>query len=165
MKFILITSLCFFLGSSVCGQIAGGEKASVNITEISLAKDDGKGSVGEIAESFFTTDTPIHFLIRLDSVESITVKMNLVAVKAAGLKPETKSVNVSYTTDGSQNQVNFDASPGGVWAAGKYRADIYINNKLIESRAFDIEKSPSQIEPPKPLPTKTFAPRRKTRKN
>ncbi len=166
MKFVLIVSFCLFFVSTVGGQIAEGDnKSVVGIAEISLARDDGKGNVGEITNKFVTTDTPIHFLIQLDSTESVTVKMNLIAVKAVGLKPETRSINVSYTTDGMQNQVNFDASPNGVWAAGNYRADIYINGKFAESRTFEIEKSPTEPVAKKNLPAKTFAPRKKIRKN
>ena len=166
MKLVLIISLCLFLGLNVAGQYADSEKKLANgIESISLARDDGKGNIGQTTTKFFTTDKPIHFLINLDSLAPVTVKMNLIAVKAVGLKPETKSVNVSYTTDGKQNQVNFNASPNGVWAAGSYRADVFVNGKLAESRVFDIEKSPNEIAPPKPLPTKTFAPRKKARKN
>lgn len=166
MKFVLAILFCLLFVSTVCGQIGEGDnKPVVGIAEISLARDDGKGNVGEITNNFATTDTSIHFLIQLDSVESVTVKMNLIAVKAVGLKPETRSVNVSYTTDGTQNQVNFDASPNGVWAAGNYRADIYINGKLAGSRTFEIEKSPTEPVPKKNLPAKTFAPNKKPRKN
>lgn len=166
MKFVLLISLCLLLGLNVSGQIVDDDKKPVTgVEEILLARDDGKGKAGETTEKFSTTDVPIHFLIQLDSDKAVTVKMNLIAVKAAGLKPESKSVAVSYTTDGTQNQVNFDASPNGVWAAGNYRADVYINGKLAQSRTFDIEKSSNAIESKQPLPTKTFAPRKKIRKN
>ena len=165
MKFIFLISLCLLLGLSVAGQTDNDKKPADGIADISLARDDGKGKAGEITEKFSVTDVPIHFLIQLDSDRAVTVKMNLIAVKAAGLKPETKSVNVSFTTDGTQNQVNFDASPNGVWAAGNYRADIYINGKLARSHIFDIEKSPNEVEKKTVLPTRTFAPRKRTRTN
>lgn len=164
MKLVLVISLCLFLGSSVTGQTASAVQTAVGIESISLARDDGAGKAGEMTEKFLTTDTPIHFLIRLDSTAPVTVRMNLVAVKAAGLKPETRSINVSYTTDGTQNQVNFDASPDGVWAAGSYRADIFTNGVFAESLAFEIEQSPNAART-KPTPTtENFAPRKRTRK-
>lgn len=166
MKFIFSIALCLFLGWNASGQItADYKRTAAGIKEISLAKDDGKGNIGEITGSFLTTDTPIHFIIQLDSMESVTVKMNLIAVKAVGMKPETKSIDVSFTTNGKQSQVNFDASPSGLWAAGNYRADIFLNGKLAESCSFDIEKSPNEPEPKKSVPAKNFAPRKKTRKN
>ena len=166
MKFIFSIALCLFLGWNAGGQTtAAVQTVPAAIKEISLARSDGKGGIGETSEKFTTTDAPIYFVIQLDSFEPVTVKMNLIAVKAEGLRPETKSVNVSYTTDGKQSQVNFNASPSGVWAAGNYRADFYLDGKLVESRSFEIEKSPNAAEPKKPLPVKTFAPRKRTRRN
>ncbi len=159
MKYILLIALCLFSGWNAAAQTA------VGIKEISLAKDDGKGGIGEITEKFLTTDVPIYFIIQLDSLDPVTVKMNLIAVKAAGMKPESKGIDVSFTTNGKQDRINFNASPSGVWAAGNYRADIFINGKLAESRTFDIEKSPNEPEPKKTVPAKNFAPRKKPRKN
>lgn len=166
MKLIFTSFFLFFLGLNVFGQNAAADtKFLSNIKEIALAKDDGKGNAGAITEKFLTTDTPVHFIIRLNSFDRVTVKMNLIAVKAAGLKPETKSVDVSYTTDGKQNEVYFHAMPDGFWAAGNYRADIFLNGKLSESIKFDIEKSPTEPELKKPVAAKNFAPRKKPRKN
>ncbi|MDQ2746893.1 MAG: hypothetical protein M3T96_06515 [Acidobacteriota bacterium] len=166
MKFISIIFLCFLFALNVCGQsTSGGKTAAVGINEILLARDDGRGKAGEICENFTTTDVPIHFLIQLNSVEPVTVKMNLIAVKVAGMKPETKSIAVSFTTDGTQNQVSFDASPNGAWAAGNYRADVFINGKLSDSRAFDIGQSLRETAAQKPVTVKTFVSRKKSRKN
>ena len=169
MKFVLVISLCFFFSLNNLAQSDLDDKTSeVAVEEISLARDNSDGKAGETTDRFLTTDAPIHCLIQLSSTKSAIVKMILVAVKADGLKPETKSVSVSYTTNGKQNQVYFNASPDGVWAAGSYRADIYINGKFAKSRAFEIEKSPNEtIKPPRPAP-KSFAPRKvvkKPRKN
>jgi hypothetical protein len=70
----------------------------VNVSEIYLAKDDGTGKAGEAATAFETTDVPIHCVVQLDSAESVTVKMQLVAVNVPGVKPGTKVVATSYTT-------------------------------------------------------------------
>ncbi len=79
--------------------------------------------------------------------------MNFVAVKAGGLKPETKVVMVSYKTNGKHNVVNFNASPETVWAAGAYRVDILIDGKLAKGLEFEIKKSPKEITKEKqPLP-------------
>ena len=168
MKIFLSISLGLLFGLNAFAQSVGTDKNSaVTIEQITLARDDGKGKAGDAAEKFLTTDIPIHCFIQLSSDQATTVKLILVAVKAVGLKPETKSVSVSYTTDGEQNQVNFNASPKGVWAAGIYRADIYIDGKLAESRTFEIEKSLKKPDDMKPAAPKSFAPRlnKKQRKN
>ena len=169
MKFVLAISFCLFFTLHNFAQSDLGDKTSeVAVEEISLARDNGDGKAGEITDKFITTDTPIHCLIQLSSTKSAAVKMILVAVKADGLKPDTKSVSVSYTTNGNQNRVNFKASPEGIWAAGSYRADIYINGRLAKSRTFEIEKSVKETEKLTRTARKSFIPHKigkKPRKN
>lgn len=169
MKIFLIVSCCLIFGFNGFAQTQEtSDGAAVIVEELVLARDDGDGKAGEITEKFTTTDTPIHCYVQLSSTTAVTVKMILVAVKAVGLKPETKSVSVSYTTNGKQNQVNFDASPEGVWAAGSYRVDIFIDGKPAKSRTFEIEKSAKEIAEDKSAAQKNFAPRKtpkKPRKN
>ena len=165
MKIFLIVSLCLFFNLNVLAQSeAITADSKVSIEEITRARDDGSGEAGEATDKCLTTDNPIYCVIQLSSLKSTTVKMILVAVKADGLKPETKSVSVSYTTDGKQNRVNFNASPDGVWAAGDYRADIYIDGKFAQSQTFKIEKSAKEIKPEKQTTPQNFAPRKTTKK-
>lgn len=141
MKIVGALFVCLLLCFAAFGQTARSEnKTEIAVEEITLARDDGSGEMGDEAESFLTTDVPIHCSILLNSVESATVKMNFVAVKAAGLKPESKVVTVSYKTNGNHNRVNFTASPAKVWATGQYRVDIFIDGKLSESKEFEITK-------------------------
>ena len=91
--------------------------------------------------------------------------MVLVAVNVPGMKAETKSVTISFTTNGKQNIVNFRANPEGIWVAGKYRADVFINNKPAGNKEFMIEK-PNTIEK-ETVPKTDTKPKtaRRTRKN
>ena len=168
MRIILIISFCLIFGFSICAQTpANAGSSDVMVEELVLARDDN-GKPGEITEKFTTTDTPIHCFVQLSSIKPVTVKMILVAVKAVGLKPETKSVSVSYTTNGKQNQVNFDASPESVWAAGSYRVDIFIDGKPAKSQAFEIVKSAADVAAEQSVAPKNFVPRKtpkKPRKN
>ncbi|MGC2239062.1 MAG: hypothetical protein WA584_23105, partial [Pyrinomonadaceae bacterium] len=113
MKIVFILLCCLFLAPGVFAQIQ--EIQEVAVEEISLARDDGNGKAGEEAEIFGTKDVPIHCLVQLNSLKSVTVKMNLVAVKVAGVKAETKVVTVSYKTNGNQNRVKFTGKPDGLW--------------------------------------------------
>ncbi len=150
MKLVLTVFLCLFSGLNAFSQTKEDNiNQTVGVEEISLANSGDKAV--DATDRFRTADVPIFCFIQLDSEKPATVKMILVAVKAAGLKPETKIVTVSYTTEANQNQVNFTASPNnGVWAAGDYRVDVYIGGKLAKSRSLVIEKSPQEIEKQKP---------------
>lgn len=114
--------------------------AIAGIDEIYLAKDDGTGSAGEPAAAFITTDVPIFCVILLNSTRPVTVKMNLVVVSVPGVKAETHVVSTTYTTKDSQNRVNFTGKPHGLWVAGKYRVDIFIDGKQAATKTLVIAK-------------------------
>ncbi|MEP6902281.1 MAG: hypothetical protein ABJA66_11055 [Actinomycetota bacterium] len=163
MKIIFISLLCLFFAFSAFAQDEKiQELQTVGVEEIYLAKDNGEGKAGEVAENFLTTDIPIYCVVMLDSSKPATVKMNFVAVDVKGVKAETKVLSVSYKTNGKQNRVNFTGKPEGVWTAGNYRIDIFIEGKLAVGKSFEIKKSltevqktPTQVEsfvPPKPKP-------------
>ena len=160
MKIVALLFLCLFFAVNGFAQI----ESAGSVEEVALARDDGSGKPGAATDKFSTTDNPIHCVIQLDSSRAITVKMILTAVKVVGLKPETKSVSVSYTTNGSQNQVSFTASPNGVWSAGSYRADIYLDGVLAKSLPFEIVKSQNEIAAEKSPAPKNFVPRKVPKK-
>ncbi|HXG84038.1 MAG TPA: hypothetical protein VNI84_08425 [Pyrinomonadaceae bacterium] len=170
MKIILALSLCIFLGFSTFAQSEKSENGAekTGVEEISLARDDGSGNPGAAAANFNTSDIPIYCLIQLASVKAVTVKMNLVAVVAPGLKPGKIVVAVVYKTDGKQRGVTFNAAPEKNWTAGKYRVDILLDGKPAKSLDFEIQKSPKEIEREKLTPPKPKSPakaKQKTRKN
>lgn len=140
MKAILLLLSCALFTLSISGQVTGVE-------EVYLARDDGKGQPGEVVSTFNPTDIPIHCIVRLDSIKIATVKMSLMAVKVAGVKPETKVVTVSFTTKANQNQVNFTGRPDKFWTPGAYRVDVFLNGKLAQSHDFLIEKAGGEMAP------------------
>jgi hypothetical protein len=152
---ILLISL-FTLGISAQSE-QSGIPAAFGIEEIYLAKDEA-GKAGAVTESFSTVDVPIHCVVRLDSMKTVTVKMNFVAEKVPGVKPETKVISISYKTDGAQNQVNFIGKPDGQWIAGTYRIDIYIDEAAAASKRFEIKKTPQKSEKTPLQNVKNFVP-------
>ncbi|CAN5442645.1 MAG: hypothetical protein ACR2M8_00785 [Pyrinomonadaceae bacterium] len=111
------------------------------IGELYIAKDDGTGNAGEASIDFVTTDVPLYCVVLLNVTGKVTVKMNLIAVSVPGVRAETKVVTTTFTTRENQNRVNFSGHPDGKWAAGKYRADIYINNEFAEKLDFEIRRT------------------------
>ena len=143
LKLFVVLFVCC---ASAFAQEADPSTPRVNVAELYLAKDDGTGKAGDAVTAFETTDVPIYCVVKLDSAESVTVKMQLVAVSVAGVKPETKVVATSYTTKDLQDRVNFTGSPKGQWVAGRYRVDIYIDNVQVASREFAVQKA-TQAKP------------------
>lgn len=126
---------------------AGSRPDKDVVAEIYLARDDGSGKAGDAVTEFRVTDIPIYCVVNLNSTDPVTVRMNLVAAAVAGVKADTKVVTTSYTTKNGQSRVNFTGRPDGKWVAGKYRADIYVNDKLVWSRDFTIGTQFPTIKP------------------
>ena len=114
---------------------------SPSVEEIYLAKDDGNGKAGEQVTEFRTTDVPIYCVILLESNVKTVVKMNFVALRVSGVKPETKVVTATYTTTEGQNRVNFSGRPDGQWTPGRYRVDLFLNGKIVKNVEFEIKGS------------------------
>ena len=158
MKFGAVFLMFLFLAPALIAQ-APASPPGPRIEEVYLAKDNGSGKAGEQADEFRTTDIPIYCVVLLDAPAKVTVKMNFVAVSVAGVKPETKVVTSTYATSEKQNRVNFVGTPDGVWVAGRYRVDLFIDGKAARSIEFSIKGSTANIaaayylkppDPPKP---------------
>ena len=145
-KAIQLFSVLLVCCACVFAQESDPVTPRVNVAEIYLAKDDGTGEAGDPVTTFETTDVPIYCVVKLDSAESVTVKMQLVAVSVTGVKPGTKVVAASYTTKDLQDRVNFTGRPQGNWVAGRYRVDIYVDNVQVASREFAVQRA-TQAKP------------------
>lgn len=154
MKIIFAFVLFFLSCPIVFGQTEAPQTSAQNgVAAITLARGSG-GEAGEATTSFTTADVPIYCLIELASTKIVSVKMNVVAVAAIGLRAV---VSVVYKTDGRQTGVTFTASPEKTWAAGKYRVDVSLDGKPAKSLEFEIQKTSAQVEKersaaPKPKP-------------
>ena len=115
--------------------------------EVYLARDDGGGKAGEPAFEFKATDIPIYCVVLLENKRKAAVKMVFVAMDVPGVRPEMKIVTSAYTTTEDQNRVNFTGRPEGNWIPGKYRVDIYVDDKLVTDAAFVIRGNPKTIGP------------------
>lgn len=162
MKTFLALSFCLFFSLAIFAQppaAAPKAKAAVGVESIILMRDDGDGNADEETSVFNQTDVPIHCQIQLDSFIPATVRMNLIAMNVKGLKAESKIITVSYKTNGEQNIVNFKGSPDNVWLAGKYRIDIFVDEKPAGNKEFEIQ----QEESPAAVPANFVQPKPKQR--
>jgi hypothetical protein len=151
---IILFSILFFFSLDVIAQEADAT-ADPPVAEIYLAKDDGTGKPGDPATSFVVTDIPIFLVVQLSTGRPATVKMNLVAAKVPGVKADTKVVSTAYTTKDLQDRVNFTGRPHGNWVAGVYRADVYIDDKLVKSVTFAITEPARKPQVPGALGSRT----------
>lgn len=140
MRFVLTVLLCFFFGLSVFAQTENAKNSEkTKVKSLILAREDAEGNIEENVETFKPADFPVYIYVDLSRTGIIDVKMNLVAVKAKGLRANTKVVVVSYKTKTDENTVQFRASPKKLWAVGDYRVEILLDGNLAESKNFKVE--------------------------
>ncbi|MBK9163705.1 MAG: hypothetical protein IPM21_07320 [Acidobacteria bacterium] len=145
---------------------AQSEPITGAVADAFLALANGDDGPGEESAEFKTTDNPIYCVVNLSGTDPQTVRMKLVAVRVAGLREGSQIVSTSYTTKDGENIVQFTGGPSKVWFVGKYRAEIFVDDKLEKTLEFDV-KGPAAVpssaftEKPKQPP----APRRPQRKN
>jgi hypothetical protein len=154
MRFAHIFLLTMVLGISALAQPPAEEPGPVK--DVYLAKDDGEGKAGEVTSAFSPNDIPIHCIVELAKADPTAVRMNFVAVKVNGVKPESKIVSASYATSQGQDRVFFTGKPHGKWTAGTYRIDVFVNDKLAKSLDFEVKggvlPAASNFVPTKPKP-------------
>jgi len=151
MKVVLFLGLLLSLSGISFAQPAVDTPAPV-IDEIFLAKAGADGKAGETAEQFIVTDVPIFCVVRLHTPGIAAVKMDLIAANVAGVKPGSKVVSTIYTTRSDEDRVNFKGRPQGLWVAGRYRVDIFVDDKKVRNIEFEIKSA--STEAGKPLTTK-----------
>lgn len=138
MKAVFLVTIFVLCCHSAFAQ-APQPSPSTGVEEVYLAKDNGEGTAGDQATEFTTSDIPIYCVVLLESGAKAVVKMNFVAVSVSGVKPETKVVTASYTTQEGQNRVNFSGRPDGKWTPGKYRVDLFLDGKIVTNVEFNIK--------------------------
>ncbi|MBX3297652.1 MAG: hypothetical protein KF762_18275 [Acidobacteria bacterium] len=135
-----MSKLLFLLMLLVCSAaFAQPEQSEGPVAEAFLAFSNGEGGPGEESAEFKTTDNPIYCVVNLTGTDPQTVRMKLVAVRVAGLREGSQIVSTSYTTKQGENIVQFSGGPAKVWFVGKYRAEIFINDKLEKTLEFDVK--------------------------
>jgi hypothetical protein len=131
---------------------------STAVEDVYLARDDGEGKAGDVTSVFTPNDIPIHCIVVLAKPDPAAVRMNFVAVKVNGVKPDSRVVSASFATQQGQDRVFFTGKPHGKWIAGSYRIDVFVNDKLEKSLDFEVKggvlPAASNFAPPKPKPRK-----------
>jgi hypothetical protein len=155
---IFCALIVFGVGAVTAQQEAVRVDSAVSsaVEDLYLARDDGEGKAGEVTTVFSPSDIPIHCIVVLANANPAAVRMNLVAVKVNGVKPESRIVSASYATSQGQDRVFFTGKPHGKWVGGSYRIDIYVGDKLEKSLAFEVKggavPAASNFAPAKPKP-------------
>jgi hypothetical protein len=129
--------------------------STANIAGATLAKD----AAGNTPTTTFAQDEVFFAVVELANAPDDTkVKAVWTAVEAEGIDPNHKIDEAELTSgDGT---IQFDLSNDKLWPPGKYKVDLYLNDKLDRTLEFTVEASEVAVveEPiptPEPEPTAT----------
>ena len=137
MKFLLAAALCIAAVGSVQAQ-TNGDEDSPKVSKTTLARKESDGTITEDPETFRPKDVPIICYVDLTVDHPVEVRLVSVAKRAVGLRPESRIATVTYKTKQGESGVTFTSRPKGLWAAGSYRADVFLNGTLSDSKDFTV---------------------------
>ncbi len=138
--FTLLTALSVACNFSV---------STANITAAQMAKD----AEGNQPTTVFNQDEAIYALVSLKNAPADTaVKAVWTAVEADGTEPNLVLSEKTITSgDGS---IHFSLTNSNLWPVGKYKVDLYLNDKLNRTLEFTVEgKAAVQAPTATPIPT------------
>ena len=138
MKIISIVSVCLLLTAGIFAQTAQEKDETSKLKKLSVAKVDADGNITENPEFFSVKDIPITTYVDLETDKPTMIRMEFIAVKAKGLRPNTKFFTARYKTKDGETGAVFTTKPKTLWAEGDYRVDIYLDTDLAGSREFKI---------------------------
>jgi hypothetical protein len=114
--------------------VAGCSFSTANIKSAKLASD----REGTQETTVFAPDQVIYCLVQLANAPDDTkVKADWIAVEAQGAEPNTKIADAEKTS--SDGLIIFDLSNTQPWPTGKYKVDLYLNDKLNRTLEFQVQ--------------------------
>ena len=120
----------------------GSEAASTStgvLTDVHMARDDGKGDPGETTATFDGEDRTIHCVTKLKEPKAGTkMKFSWFIVEAGDFKNE-KVKEIDYTTRGLEDVVHGHVTLPRDWPVGKYKVEVYINGNLEQTVNYTVE--------------------------
>ncbi|MFZ0064513.1 MAG: hypothetical protein WAL47_20970 [Pyrinomonadaceae bacterium] len=109
------------------------------LTEVHMARDNGKGDPGEETDIFTAKDRTIHCVTTLKDAKSGTqMKFSWYVVEAEGGNNE-KIRDIDYTTRALENVVHGHLIAPRDWPVGKYKVEVYVNGNLENTVPYTVQ--------------------------
>jgi hypothetical protein len=119
-----------------------GGTGPVAVDTLQLAKDNGKGSNGDVVTEFHPADGPMHCVVTLNHPENGTqIHMDFIAVDAGGEKNKVIQ-SVDLATGAIDNTADGHLTMPNPWPVGKYQCAVTLNGKPAKSLDFAVTASP-----------------------
>jgi hypothetical protein len=129
--FILAAIVMLILATLACS-------GSVSTAKISSAKMSAD-SEGTQETNVFSPDQTFYCIVETaNAPEDTKLKAVWTAVEVEGEQPDLL-IDQAELTAGNQNVFTFNLTNNGLWPAGKYKVDIYLNDKLDQTLDFTVQ--------------------------
>ena len=111
---------------------------SVSTAKISSAKMSAD-SEGTQETTVYSQDQTFYCIVELaNAPEDTKLKAVWTAAEVDGEQPNLL-IDQAEVTAGDQNVVTFDLTNSGLWPVGKYKVDLYLNDKLDQTLEFEVQ--------------------------
>ncbi|MBN1429653.1 MAG: hypothetical protein JXB07_14885 [Anaerolineae bacterium] len=112
----------------------GGSFSTARIDSAVMASDEA----GTQETTVFTPDQIMYCIVTLaNAPEDTTVKAVWTAIDVEGEDPDLKIDETEMTIE-SENVITFSLTNNGLWPSGKYKVDLYLNDALDRTLAFEV---------------------------
>ena len=119
--------------------LAACSVSTANISKAELARGYQDGQAVDVVTSFQPTDTSFHLVVTLNNAPSDTkVKALWTAVDADDGSIKDQKLDETELTAGG-GVLDFTLKANQDWPQGKYKVDLYMNEKLDRSVDFTVE--------------------------
>jgi len=114
----------------------------VSIDTLQLAKDNGKGSNGDVVTEFHPKDGPMHCVATLNRPENGTqLHFDFIAVDAGGMQNKVIQ-SVDLATSAIENTADGHLSLPNPWPLGKYQCAVTLNGKPGKTIDYAVTAAP-----------------------
>jgi hypothetical protein len=113
--------------------------STANISDATLAHGYADGKAVDPASSFASTDNPLHYVVTLSNAPDDTKVKAIWTIVDAG-DGQYKDQKLDETQlQSAGGTLDFTMKGNQEWPKGKYKVDLYLNDKLDRSAAFDVQ--------------------------
>ncbi len=128
-------SIIFVLATLFLAMLAcSGSVSTANIKDARMTLD----KEGTQETTVFSPKDVFHCVGTLaNAPDDTTIKASWIAVEAEGIDPNYLIMEKEVT--GGSGSFNFELSNDQLWPAGKYKVDLYLNDKLETSVEFEVQ--------------------------
>jgi hypothetical protein len=113
----------------------GGSFSTAKISSAKMTAD----SEGTKETTVFSQDQTFYCIVNLaNAPEDTKLKAVWTAVEVEGEQPNLL-IDQAEMTSGNQNVFTFNLTNNQLWPTGKYKVDLYLNDKLDRTLEFTVE--------------------------